>query len=66
MIFFNPEKKLLILITLLIAVLSTGCTGKDVVGTPAVDFTLSGINGGQISYSGLKGKPVLLYFFASW
>lgn len=59
----NP-KKLLYLISLLFLIY--GCKGKEVIGTQAVDFTLSGINGGQISYSELKGRPVLLYFFASW
>lgn len=43
-----------------------GCKGKDVTGKPAIDFSLAAIDGGQISYSELKGRPVLLYFFASW
>ncbi len=58
------HKKLLHLILLLL--LTYGCKGKEVVGTPAIDFVLEGINGGQITYSELKGRPVLLYFFASW
>lgn len=49
-------KKLLYLISLLF--LMSGCKGKEVIGTQAVDFTLSGINEGQIRYSELKGRPV--------
>jgi cytochrome oxidase Cu insertion factor (SCO1/SenC/PrrC family) len=50
----------------LLVFVTAGCRGKEVVGTPAVDFTFKGINGGQIAYSDLKGKPTILYFFASW
>lgn len=50
----------------MLLVLATACKGKDVVGTQAIDFRLKGINGGEIAYSELKGKPVILYFFASW
>lgn len=57
-------KKLLYLISLLFLIY--GCKGKEVVGTRALDFTLEGINGGQVSYSDPKGKPTILYFFASW
>lgn len=58
------RKKLLYLILFLLS--TYGCKGKEVIGTPAVDFVLEGINGGQIASSELKGKPVLLYLFASW
>lgn len=57
---------LLILLALPIAAQIIGCKGKEVIGTTAVDFALEGINGGQVSYSDIKGRPVLLYFFASW
>lgn len=63
---FLNYKKVLILLALPIAVAMAGCRGKEVIGAPAVDFTLEGINGGQVTYSELKGRPVLLYFFASW
>ncbi len=52
------------MIALLVTV--AGCRGKDVTGKPAIDFSLAAIDGGQINYSELKGRPVLLYFFASW
>lgn len=60
----TDKRHLLLLIALCIAI--AGCKGKEVIGTPAADFTLEGINGGKISYSELKGRPLLLYFFASW
>ncbi len=57
-------RRLLLMIALLVTV--AGCRGKDVTGKPAIDFSLAAIDGGQINYSELKGRPVLLYFFASW
>ncbi len=45
----------------------TAC-GKSVpiVDRPAPEFTLDLLEGGQLSISELRGKPVILYFFASW
>lgn len=40
--------------------------GTSVVGQPAPEFTLDLFDGGQIGISDLRGKPVILYFFASW
>jgi thiol-disulfide isomerase/thioredoxin len=37
-----------------------------IVGSPAPDFTLNNINGKLITLSGLKGKPVLINFWATW
>lgn len=39
---------------------------KITVGSKAPDFTLSGIDGTQISLSDFEGKTVLLTFWASW
>ncbi|MDA8441442.1 MAG: TlpA disulfide reductase family protein [Peptococcaceae bacterium] len=36
------------------------------VGKPAPDFTLSRVNGQQISLSQYKGKPVIVNFWATW
>lgn len=33
---------------------------------PARDFTLSSLDGGRVSLSALRGKPVLINFWASW
>jgi len=41
-------------------------TRHAVVGEPAPDFTLSDLDGRAVSLSALKGRPVLLYFWATW
>ena len=40
--------------------------GSLVVGKPAPDFTLPTLDGTQVSLSQLRGKPVLINFWASW
>ncbi len=35
-------------------------------GQAAPDFTLPAVDGGQVSLSSLKGKPVIVNFWASW
>ena len=39
---------------------------KAKVGEKALDFTLTGIDGAQFSLQGLKGKVLLLDFWATW
>jgi cytochrome oxidase Cu insertion factor (SCO1/SenC/PrrC family) len=39
--------------------------GKSHVGEPVPDFTLRLVSGGSVSFSSLKGKPVLINFWAS-
>ena len=39
---------------------------KAKVGEKALDFTLTGIDGAQFSLEGLKGKVILLDFWATW
>ncbi len=39
--------------------------GVKVVG-PAPDFTATALDGRSVKLSELRGKPVVLYFFASW
>ena len=53
-----------IVLTLLIV----SCSAKtvDIVGKPAPAFILKTFGGETIEPGSLKGKPVLLYFFASW
>ncbi len=45
-----------------------GTTGNSAVrkGEPAPAFTLEDLNGNQVSLSDLKGKPVMVTFWASW
>lgn len=67
------SKKLKIILTILLAsgLLIAGC-GSDssspaaVVGNPAPDFQLPDLDGQTISPNDLKGKPILLNFWASW
>jgi|TARA_B100002003_G_C13618971_1_gene317653 cytochrome oxidase Cu insertion factor (SCO1/SenC/PrrC family) len=40
--------------------------GNSLVGQTAPDFTLTDLNGGSITLSNLKGKAVLLNFWATW
>lgn len=45
----------------------TACgSGSKLVGAPAPEFSLDLLEGGQIGLTDMKGKPVILYFFASW
>jgi cytochrome c biogenesis protein CcmG/thiol:disulfide interchange protein DsbE len=37
-----------------------------VLGKPAPDVVIQGLDGGQASIAGLRGQPVVLNFWASW
>jgi outer membrane lipoprotein-sorting protein/Flp pilus assembly protein TadD/peroxiredoxin len=42
-------------------------TDEDsLIGKPAPDVTLKDLDGKEVSIAGLKGKPVLVYVWASW
>jgi len=54
-------------------VLFSGCTSSGTTldygpetGKLAPDFTLTGLEGQEVSLSGFRGKPVLLNFWATW
>ena len=44
----------------------TGLSGITMVNRPAPDFTLTTFKGTTISLAGLKGKPIVINFWASW
>ncbi len=44
----------------------TGASGAARVNQPAADFTLPLIGGGEVTFSSLRGKPVVINFWASW
>jgi cytochrome c biogenesis protein CcmG/thiol:disulfide interchange protein DsbE len=44
----------------------TGLSGATMVNRPAPDFTLKTFDGPMISMRALRGKPVVLNFWASW
>ena len=54
-------------------ILLSGCAGSGAaseygpeIGKLAPDFTLKGLDGQEVSLSDLRGKPVLLNFWAIW
>jgi cytochrome oxidase Cu insertion factor (SCO1/SenC/PrrC family) len=56
-----------ILLLSLLSILSASCSSGPSVPFPATDFTLEDVfTGEEIHLAALKGRPVLLYFFASW
>ncbi len=44
----------------------TGASGAARVNHPAPNFTLPLFSGGELTLSSLKGKPVVINFWASW
>ncbi|MDP7417020.1 MAG: TlpA disulfide reductase family protein [Desulfobacterales bacterium] len=44
----------------------TGLSGIAMVNQPAPDFILTAFKGNTISLAGLKGKPIVINFWASW
>ncbi|HKP56003.1 MAG TPA: TlpA disulfide reductase family protein [Polyangiales bacterium] len=47
--------------------MSAGCAGTQVSpSTPVLDLTLNGLDGRNLELSALRGKPVLLFLFATY
>lgn len=40
--------------------------GGPLVGTPAADFRLESLDGGEVRLASLQGRPVVVNFWASW
>ena len=54
-------------IILSLVILLAGCGGQNsLMGKPAPDFQLTGLDGQPVSLSDLKGSPVLINFWATW
>jgi len=66
----NRMRKVILLIILTLGLLITGCSAESsqqpVVGKVAPDFKLQSLNAQSISLSSLRGKPVLINFWAIW
>lgn len=63
--------KVILVMILLSGLLITGCSADSesstaTVGEAAPNFTLQNLNGQSISLNDLKGKPVLVNFWATW
>jgi thiol-disulfide isomerase/thioredoxin len=43
-----------------------GISGGPLIGQPAPDFSVGGVAGAPIRLSALRGKPLLLNFWATW
>lgn len=61
---FSGKKR--VFMVLLMAILVSCGKGEPIIGKDAPPFRLDLIDGGQIGITELRGKPVILYFFASW
>ena len=66
----NTGLKVVPVIILTLGMLLAGCAGgtsqNPWIGKPAPDFQLSTPDGQPVSLSHLKGKPVLINFWATW
>ena len=67
----NKVLKAVLPVILTLVLLLTGCSADSKqlmarVGEPAPDFRLQNLNGQSVTLSELRGKPVLLNFWATW
>jgi len=62
-------KGTILLVTMLAMLAALGCSKRQEVaaeGKPAPDFTLKDLSGNPVTLSSLKGKVVLVNFWATW
>ena len=61
------QKVYALFLVLSVLIMMTACSRGPDVPFPSVDFTLEDLfTGEEIHLAGYHGRPVLLYFFASW
>ncbi|UCE71232.1 MAG: hypothetical protein JSU99_08010 [Nitrospiraceae bacterium] len=61
------RKYCLVLVCLSVTIMMASCSQGPPVPFPAIDFSVEDIfTGEEIHLEDLKGRPVLIYFFASW
>jgi cytochrome oxidase Cu insertion factor (SCO1/SenC/PrrC family) len=61
----GTARNIFFLLTFAVAIIA--CSKGPPVPFPAFDFSVEDLfSGEEIHLAGLKGKPVLIYFFASW
>ncbi len=55
------------ILMLLVLMFAVACTQGPPVPFPAIDFSVEDVfTGEEIHLEELRGRPVLIYFFASW
>jgi cytochrome c biogenesis protein CcmG/thiol:disulfide interchange protein DsbE len=57
---------LIVLVTVSVLTLVACTKGEKLTGKAAPEFSLTTLDGAEISLGGFRGRPVVLYFFASW
>jgi len=63
----NTCRRLVLCLLLSVLVGLSGCEeGGEVVGNPAPDFTLDDVTGAAVTLSDLRGKAVIVDFWATW
>ena len=68
------EIKIMMLVLVLVLGLVSGCSSSPVpapaptstAGNLVPDFQLQGLDGENVSLSSLRGKPIMLNFWATW
>ncbi|MBU0704390.1 MAG: TlpA family protein disulfide reductase [Chloroflexi bacterium] len=60
------KRLVLLVFTLLLAAVWSGCARQPVTSGSAPDFTLASLDGGTVTLGDLQGQVVTLDFWASW